>query len=412
MYIEDLINTVTNTASWVISGRHVNIDWAASDSAFLNSIAEQYAFHNTALTEKQAHAVIKILDKNRDKIRPYVSNIDDILSAPLWKNPFRVLPTISRISIAKHNQPARYFNGECIHVEFPFDHTLVEVIRKRNSELHDLHKGHWDSNLKAWIFGFTEKNILWLGELLLPRGFQSDAPFLKYYTQATDAFANIENHMPMLVNTAEGYQIVNAHPKVPQPNTHNVIEALFWARDYGIIVWDNDIEQQLIDGDFPVTKTILSVSNRKHPWVNSSIHELDVFSDLLNYGGPALVIVPGGSEYTLIKSWHAFAKRVGISDNEISVMFRLPNDQAEFNHYVKDAGLNNPVSESTRLVFVSTKITKPLIKSGVKFDTVINLGYYNYMHFTMSTVVDNAVNLVYYSMKAPTKNNKWQPREL
>jgi hypothetical protein len=93
-------------------------------------------------------------------------------------------------------------------------------------------------------------------------------------------------------------------------------------------------------------------------------------------------------------------------------MFRLPNEQSAFNEYVRLAGLNNPVDENTRIVFVSTKITKPLIKSGVKFNTVINLGYYNYMHFTMSTVVDNARNLVYYSMKAPTKNNKWQPQEL
>jgi hypothetical protein len=30
----------------------------------------------------------------------------------------------------------------------------------------------------------------------------------------------------------------------------------------------------------------------------------------------------------------------------------------------------------------------------------------------MSTVVDNARNLVYYSMKTHTKNNRWQPQEL
>ena len=412
MYIEDLINTITNTGGWAIGNHRVNINWAPNDFTFLSSISEQQTFHNIGLTEKQSYAVLKILDKNREVIRPYVANIDDLIAAPVWKHPFRILPTVSKITIAPHSQAPRYFNSKCIHVEFPFNHALVETIRKRNTEMHELHKGHWNSDDKKWIFGLTEKNVLWLGELLLNKGFQADAQFVDYYSQAATAFANIEDHMPMVINTAEGYRIVNAHPKVPQPNTSNVVEALFHARKYGITVWDNDIEQQLLDGDFPVTKTILSIANRKHPWINSSIHALDVFKDLLDYGGAALVIVPGGSEYALIKSWHTFAKRIGIDEKEISVMFRLPNEQAEFNNYVKESGLNNPVSNNTRLVFVSTKITKPLIKSGVKFNTVINLGYYNYMHFTMSTVVDNAVNLVYYSMKAPTKNNKWQPREL
>jgi hypothetical protein len=107
-----------------------------------------------------------------------------------------------------------------------------------------------------------------------------------------------------------------------------------------------------------------------------------------------------------------FAYRLGIETKDMSVMFRLPNEQSDFNQFVKDHELNGPITDTTRIVFVSTKITKPLIKSGVKFNTVINLGYYNYMHFTMSTVVDNARNLVYYSTKAPTIQKRWQPHEL
>ena len=137
-----------------------------------------------------------------------------------------------------------------------------------------------------------------------------------------------------------------------------------------------------------------------------------MFADLLNYGGPAMVIVPGGSELEVVKQWSDFAHSLEISNEQMSVMFRLPNEQAEFNKYVKTAELNNPVDEKTRLVFVSTKITKPLIKAGIRFNTVINLGYYNYMHFSMSTVVDNARNLVYYSMKTPAKNTRWQPHVL
>lgn len=216
----------------------------------------------------------------------------------------------------------------------------------------------------------------------------------------------------MLIQHNNTIEFKNTHKNIPQLQTSNLVETLFLAREYGVTVWDDNIDNRINTEIHPVTKTILSTTSNNYHWVNSSLHGIETLGDLINYGGPALVIIPGGSELALIKSWVEFALQSNIDVSKLSVMFRLPNEQAEFNQYVKEIGLNNPVSENTKLVFVSTKITKPLIKSGIKFNTVINLGYYSYMHFSMSTVVDNARNLVYYSMKQPTKQNKWLPREL
>jgi hypothetical protein len=410
MYIEDLIHFATGSGPYLFKSNRCISD--PKDFEVLSSMGDQLLFNSNQLTEKQGHLAVKLLNKYRIEMRPFVPTLDNDLDNPKWKNPFRVLPRHKRISIGNHEQPAKFHNGKCILIEFPYDDNIVNLFRSHNTEMHELYKGGWDANLKQWVFALTEKNVEWLGDNLLSKDFYADDQFQSLYQEIKAVIPNMESHIPMITASDNGYTLINVHRSVPSIETGNLVEALFLAREYGITTWDDTIDAQINQQLSPVTKTILSVSNKKHPWIDSDMYSVDVFQDLIQYGGPALVIIPGGSELEMITVWTEFVLRMGIQAEQMSVMFRLPNDQAEFNQFVKTAKLNNPISENTRLVFVSTKITKPLIKAGIEFNTVINLGYYNYMHFTMSTVVDNARNLVYYSMKAPTKNNKWQPREL
>jgi hypothetical protein len=410
MYIEDLIQFATGSGPYLFKSSVSISD--PRDFNVLSSMGDQLLYNDNQLTEKQGLLAVRLLNKYRNELRPFVATLDADLDTPRWKNSFRVLPKYKTVKIGIHNQAAKLHNGKCILVEFPYDNNLVEAFRTRNTGLHELHKGSWDANIKKWVFALTETNVEWLGRTLLANEFQPDAEFSELYQKVVDTLADLESHIPMIVASGDSYLLKNTHKSVPAIETDNLTEVLFLAREYGITTWDNEVETQIDNRLHPVTKTILSISDKKHPWVDSNMHPIDVFKDLIQYGGPALVIVPGGSELELLDTWVKFAERQNIESKQLSVMFRLPNEQSAFNEYVRLAGLNNPVDENTRIVFVSTKITKPLIKSGVKFNTVINLGYYNYMHFTMSTVVDNARNLVYYSMKAPTKNNKWQPQEL
>lgn len=410
MYIEELIQFATGTGPYLFKNKTLISN--SHDLEVLTSISEQLLFNSNQLTEKQGHLVLKLLNKYQLELTPFIPTLDEDLANPKWKSAFRVLPKYKKIKIGKHEQPAKFHSGKCILIEFPYDDIIVQLFRTRNSELHELHKGGWDSNLKQWVFALTEKNIEWLGNTLLPKDFQADDEFMILYHSVIETISNIESHIPMIVSTTSGYEFKNAHRSVPTTKINNLVEVLFLAREYGITTWDDNVDIQIKEQIHPVTRTLLSTNSKKTPWINSNQYSVDTFEDLITYGGPALVIIPGGSELEMISIWTEFALRMGIQTNQLSVMFRLPNEQAEFNQFVKIAKLNNPVDKNTRLVFVSTKITKPLIKADVDFNTVINLGYYNYMHFTMSTVVDNARNLVYYSMKAPTKNNKWQPREL
>jgi len=65
---------------------------------------------------------------------------------------------------------------------------------------------------------------------------------------------------------------------------------------------------------------------------------------------------------------------------------------------VKNTALNNPVTDTTKIIFLSGKVPKPLIKSNIEYHLTINLGYDN-VHYTMREFVQRQENLIYYSKK-------------
>ena len=89
-----------------------------------------------------------------------------------------------------------------------------------------------------------------------------------------------------------------------------------------------------------------------------------------------------------------------ISEKDISVMFRLSSDTGSmFNDLVKQEGLNNPISENTKIVFISQKMPKPLIKSDIEFKLVLNLGSLSGVHYSISTYLDSRPDVIRYTDK-------------
>ena len=411
MYIEDIIMKLTGS---VYSFSSYNSFYRVAQSGefkILINMSEQLSMGN-ALTEKQGMLALRILDSYVNTFKTIVPELEESLAAPKWKQEFRTLAVTKEIKIEERDSEISGKKARFISLSFPFDKQLVDKLQKRNQEVHELHKGTWDARNKVWTFFLTEKNIMFIGQQLLTAGFSGDEEFMGYYDSLTELCDNLEQHVPILSMDGDTFVIKNGHSSIPHLETNSVIEAAFFAKRYGIQIWDDEVSSKISDEANPVTKKILSATGKNRLWFDSDEIAIGNFNDLVNYGGKVLIIVPGGSELPSLKAWTEFAFRNGISNEDLSVMFRLPNEHSKFNEYVKDNKINNPVTDNTKMVFVSTKITKPLVKSGIRFDTVINLGYYNYMHFSMSTIVDGVCNMLFYSMKAPTEQSKWQQREL
>ena len=176
MYIEELIQFATGSGPWLF--KHNNFV-TGHDATILSSLADQIAYNANQLTEKQGHLALRILNKHRTELRSAVPTIDAMLDNPKWKNSFRVISQQKHISIIKGE-----FDGvvkSVIAVAFPYNDHLVESLRKRNSDVHQLHKGTWNGDIKKWVYNITETNIEWVGTTFLPQEFSADTQFMELY---------------------------------------------------------------------------------------------------------------------------------------------------------------------------------------------------------------------------------------
>jgi hypothetical protein len=190
--------------------------------------------------------------------------------------------------------------------------------------------------------------------------------------------------------------------------SNDLISAIFEARKRGIGTWDetinNFVESDELD---PLTRTFLKTDPGEKFGVDSETYKISELSTIILNLLPVMVIVPGGDELDKMTLSTEFFKSNGITNNEMSVMFRLPSNTHQiFNEFVKLNELNSPINENTKVVFVSGKIPKPIFKSGIKFNSVLNLGYSN-VHYTMRDFVKNHENGIMYSKDKDIKNLRY-----
>jgi hypothetical protein len=192
---------------------------------------------------------------------------------------------------------------------------------------------------------------------------------------------------------------------VPELSGDNLLAALFDARKKAIFTWSEDIDCYLESTQVnKFTKKFLKSDPTDRLHLNSENNSIDELSDIVKYMTPCLFIIPAGDESSKTRIAHQFAKELGFKDNEMSVMFRLSKDSDEhnLNNFIKENGLNSPITSNTKIVFISGKFPKPIIKSKIKFHSIVNFGVMT-VHYTTKNFADNHENVIYFSSKEPQR---------
>jgi hypothetical protein len=133
--------------------------------------------------------------------------------------------------------------------------------------------------------------------------------------------------------------------------------------------------------------------------ISVNLEENGIFSlkDIIKYMSPALFVIPGGSEMEKLEKSLNFLKANEISNEEISVLFRLPNETGEkFNNFVREEKLNSVISEKTKAVFISSKVPKTILDKKIKFNCVVNFNFYN-IHYSIKNLLNwhhNVINVL------------------
>lgn len=384
MHIEDLITSL------ILSRTPLN-QW---DSKLISSFYDQIT-RGFGLTEKQGTLAVKILKRHSNALTHTAhKDVTPFLENPIYKLPVRKLNNEKKLSIATDDA-----YGQVIRVVFPFNEELVASIRKYKEDSNT--NAFWNKEEKYWVFPLSESAIIFLSSL---EGFEADESFQNYISQIKEIQANLENYFPILV-IEEGTPVLkNCHRSCPPLVSTGILEAVFEARLRGVGIWDEEVDNYIENDVDSITRDFLKTSPDSKFLVNSDNHPMSIMSTIIKNLSPTIVVIPGGDELTKLSQAVKFLHNCGISNDQMSVMFRLDSDNGkEFNYFVKDNQYNAPITEDTKVVFVSSKLPKPVVKSGIKFNSVINMGYMN-VHYTMQQYLDKHANLMYYTKDNHTRN--------
>lgn len=367
------------------------------DSKIVWSFYDQIS-RGSGFTEKQCSLAIKILNRHLPKINAVLGkDADPFLTNPTFRLGKRTVSSFKRISIVSHST-----FGKAIKVEFPFSEQLVEKIRKERT---NLPYAGWDKDEKAWIFALHERAIQLLGNFIDNDGFQADDEFYGYLKQVREIEENLENYVPMVSYTEKIPKFINVVPRISQPNTESLIDSLFIARKSGIHTWDDSVSAYLTEQQVNNSVMEFLDTHPQNPFqLNLEENSIDDIKEIVRNLSPAIFIIPGGSEIEKTQLSLNLLKSIGVNNSEISVLFRLPKETGEnFNKFIKDELLNNPVTKDTKAVIISSKVPKTIIDPIIKFHCIVNFNFYS-VHYTIREFIKHHENVIHVMDKKPQRN--------
>lgn len=386
MFIEDLF----------IKLNKFSIKMNMFDSNVLTSIQNQIN-SKINLTEKQANLCLSILNRYEKKISEQLGqDVSVFLKNPQFKYPFRVTNSEKTISVCDHPSMKR-----AIMVKFPYDEKIISKFREQRSTIN---YGLWSDHEKCWFFSLDERSINFLSPLIEEFGFKPDHEFQDYLDQTNEIKKNIEKYIPMVVKTPDGIKFVNISEHTPQNSSNDLLESLFLARKIGIYTWDEHIDQELKEKitDEEAKKFLTSDPSEKYELF---LDEKSLFSvsNIVKNLFPCLVVLPDNNELSRISSIIEFFKTLDITEKEMTVLFRLPTATgADFNNFVKEQHLNNPVSQDTKVVFINSNIPKVILNPRINFNCVLNYKFYS-AHFKLREYLRNQPNIIGILEKTPNR---------
>ena len=386
LHIEDLICRLASDGVYLFS-QEVPV-WSG-DRAVIQSLAAAHT-QGRAYTQKQRDLVMRLVKKYQSAL---VGEFGKLATDAIDLTSFR-------FPVAEAKSSTKYIKIENkkILVSFPYSEKLVENIKKFKAST-KVKLAEWDVDKKVWAFDLEESNVLWVANNLMTPEFTVDDNFLEIFEEITQVLENIEDHVPILVNTEAGFKFANGHKTLPDIDADNVIEAVLLAKHYGISVWDEKVSNLLKNEEIsPVLDKFINETGSENLNFDSSTTNIDQFKDLFKFNVPVLIVIPAGYELKYLKNWYFWLKSQNFQEKDISVMFRLENTVGrDFNDYVRTFELNTPLHENTKIVFISQKLPKPIIKSGIDFKFVLNLGNITGVHYSITSYLQNEPCMIKYT---------------
>ena len=336
-------------------------DVESPDVNFLGSIARQ-TFRGIGFTDRQYEAVKeKLTGTYRSQFVEHNIDLNECIKT--LRVPLRKLDRAKWIKVIDNGQDEPY-----IGVRFVFSKKLIA--KKENLKNKVVHLGY-DKIEKVHSFQLTESAIYQIIEEFKNSHFDIEDQLLNQHRKITEIMQNKNDYIPGIYN----FNLKNLHQNgvnyvvsaLGEPTPNNLYKFYDRRELLGLSHFDqNDLEQTL-KSLLPLTKRLIQ-REQTHVLVKPSeftIHNLvETILELFRF--PLVIVLNEKYARDELYEFNRAFNGIIPSDN-MSVMFRLENkepDAVEFNRYIKENNLNNPVDKNTKIVYISNnKVPKPLLTS-------------------------------------------------
>lgn len=377
--VENMIHALATMASTVLK---------PYDYVFIQSLSQQISYNQYGLTEKQASLCLKILKKNQNWLNQfYQRDVLAYIENPTYLFPLRTIPHQQIISLVPENDIDRR-----IRLQFPYNEEIVTYIKSQRNKVYNY---VWDAAEKSWYLSLDAPSLEICYTLHKKYNFEYGEEFQIYFDQMNEIYSNLEKHVPLLDTVNGLYQLRNVSPRIPEFSSEDLVQSLFQARRYGISTWSESVENDIVGKNIDaMTVNFLRHTEKKEFSVNLEETDQKSLENLIKNLLPCVFFIPAGSE--LSKTTHAveILKNIGVENDQISVLFRLPNDtNSNFNIFVRENGLNKPITGTTQAILISQKIPKTVFQSVIKFRTAIMYNKYH-AHYATRDFLKNFHNTI------------------
>ena len=387
--IEDCLETILGYTSLSSS----TFRTLSTDYSVFSSIAKQVA-KQTPLTDRQYNLLLEKLSETYYSAQFAACNIGNeqySIALSQTRYPLReidrskyvtVVDTLPESAARSKKQDAIAGNA-WIKVGFPFSKKTIAIINDLASQTR-VH-AH-ESGSRDHYFKLDEYAVYKIVSEFKDKEFEIDKELLDWYERITVIVNNRQAYLPSIADgiTSNLHQTSAEYLEstLGKPSASNIVKYKDRSLLFDIRQFDTSLLNEGIKNVSPLTAKIVERTSphiliKPSDWDFSKLIESLVELDRT----PLLIILKPEDALEDLKKVHAALDKFFDKD-DISVLFRLDNNtNAKFNKYVRDNGLNSPVTENTKVAIISKdKLPKPLLKADWVPDCVLRVGSTRIQH--------------------------------
>jgi len=339
------------------------------DYNLITSLARQ-TFRQTPYTDRQYELAKKKLLEYKDQ---FESNGYNSLQQDLsnLRMPIREIDRSKWIRYVE-NDSATY-----IGVRFTFNKKLIEALEKL-SKYEETRL--YDKVEKVHYYECSEVSLYNIVDILKDKNFEIQEEIQTCFEQISFMNTNWQDYLPgiykLKLKNLHQSAINYAISHIGEPTQENLFRYADKKQTFGLHHFDQEDLNLSLNNLTTLSKKIVQRKSTRIQ-INPTEYNTDRLAESLleMHRFPILVILnENENDLEHIVQFNNSFKNIFLAE-DISVMYRKDNtskENTDFNTFVKDNKLNNPLANSTKIVYVNnTKINKVLLNSQWKPETIV-----------------------------------------